>query len=67
MEEQVKKMEGVVPGKEREGPRKAAGIPFSGAGTSAPGPGDPEVAERASRRKFTARYKLRSPGGSRSL
>ena len=51
-------MDGVASGKEREGPRRGTGIPFSGAGTPAPERADPEVAERASRRKFTAQYKL---------
>jgi hypothetical protein len=34
------------------------GTPFSGTGTSASEPGDPEVAEKARRRRFTAQYKL---------
>lgn len=58
MVEQVGRIDGVAPGEEMEGPRRVTGTPFSGTGTSASEPGDPEVAEKARRRRFTAQYKL---------
>ncbi len=57
MVELVKKTEGLAPEKEMEGARRATGISFSG-GAAAPEPLDPEVPAKASRRKFTAQYKL---------
>ena len=62
MVEQVEGTGGVAPEKEREGARRATGIPFSGTGAKVPEPADPEVSERASRRKFTVQYKLGFPG-----
>jgi transposase-like protein len=58
MVELVKKTEGLAPEKEMEGARRATGISFSGAAATAPEPLDPEVPAKASRRKFTAQYKL---------
>ncbi len=58
MVEQVKKTEVVALEKEMEGARRATGISFSSAGAAASGPSDPEVLEKANRRRFTAKYKL---------
>jgi transposase len=59
MVELVKKTEGLAPEKEMEGARRATGISFSGAATGAASePVDLEVPAKATRRKFTARYKL---------
>ena len=58
MAEQVKKSEVVALEKEMEGARRATGISFSSAAAEAPQPNDPEVSEKANRRRFTAKYKL---------
>jgi transposase-like protein len=55
----VKKTGDVAPEKAMEGARRATGIAFSGAAAAAvPEPLDPEVPAKATRRKFTAQYKL---------
>jgi transposase len=59
MVEHRKKPDVVVPDKEMEGARRATGISLSGAGAVGSAPSDPEVLEKASRRRFTAEYKLR--------
>lgn len=41
-----------------EGARRATGIDFSSASPAASQPPDPEVPQKASRRRFTAKYKL---------
>ncbi len=58
MVEQVKETDVVALEKEMEGARRATGISFSSAGAEASEPDDPEVLEKASRRRFTAKYKL---------
>ncbi len=58
MVEQVKETDVVALEKEMEGARRATGIYFSSAGAAASEPDDPEVLEKASRRRFTAKYKL---------
>jgi len=58
MVEQVKETDVVALEKEMEGARRATGISFSSAGAAASEPSDPEVLEKASRRRFTAKYKL---------
>jgi transposase len=58
MVEHVKKTDGVALEKEMEGARRASGISFSSAAAAALEPADPEVPEKASRRRFTAKYKL---------
>jgi len=58
MVEQVKKTNAVALEKEMEGARRATGISFSSADAAASGPDDPEVLEKANRRRFTAKYKL---------
>ena len=58
MVEQVKETDVVELEKEMEGARRATEISFSSAGSAASEPSDPEVLEKASRRRFTAKYKL---------
>jgi transposase len=59
MVDRLKKTDSVVPVEEMEGARRATGI-FSTRVTAEPAAGtDPEVLEKASRRRFTAKYKLR--------
>jgi len=58
MVDQAKETEVVALETEMEGARRATGISFSSAGAAASGPDDPEVREKASRRRFTAKYKL---------
>ncbi len=58
MVEQMKKTNAVALEKEMEGARRATGISFSSADAAASEPDDPEVLEKASRRRFTAKYKL---------
>jgi transposase-like protein len=58
MVDQVKKTEVVALEKAMEGARRATGIGFSNAGAAASEPSDPEVLEKANRRRFTAKYKL---------
>jgi len=42
---------------EMEGAQSATGISFSSAGTAASEPDDPEMLEKASRCRFTAKYR----------
>jgi transposase-like protein len=58
MVEQVKDTDVDALEKEMEGARRATGISFSSATAATPEPADPEVPEKASRRRFTAKYKL---------
>jgi transposase len=58
MVELVKKSKGLTPEKEMQGARRATGICFSGAAAVEPAPLDTEVPAKATRRKFTAQYKL---------
>jgi len=58
MVKQVEKSEIVALEKEMEGARRATGISFSSAGAVASEPNDPEVLEKAKRRRFTAKYRL---------
>jgi len=58
MVEQVKQTDMVALEKEMERVRKASGISFSSAGTELGARTDSEVLEKASRRRFTAQYKL---------
>lgn len=59
MGELVKKTEGLAPEKPMEGARRATGIGFSGAAAATESePLDPEVPAKATRRRFTAQYKL---------
>ena len=58
MVEQVKETDVVALEKEMEGARRATGISFSSADAAASEPDDPEVLDKASRRRFTAKYKL---------
>jgi hypothetical protein len=46
-----------APGEETQGARRATGVSSPGAGAAAVAP-DPEVVEKAGRRRFTAKYKL---------
>jgi transposase len=58
MVKQVQETDGAALEKEMEGARRATGISFSSAGAVASAPDNQEVLEKASRRRFTARYKL---------
>jgi transposase-like protein len=58
MVEQVKETDVVALEKEMEGARRATGISFSSAGAATSEPDNPEVLEKANRRRFTAKYKL---------
>ena len=58
MVEQVKKTEVVALEKSMEGARRATGIDFSSAPPACEQPQDPEVSDKANRRRFTAKYKL---------
>ena len=58
MVEDVKETEVVALEKEMEGARRATGISFSNADAMASEPNDPEVLEKAKRRRFTAKYRL---------
>jgi len=58
MVEQVKKTDAVALEPEMEGARRATGISGSSAGDATAEARDPEVLEKASRRRFTAKYKL---------
>ncbi len=58
MVEQVKQTEVVALEKEVEGARRATGTSFSSARAEPGARTDPEVLEKASRRRFTAQYKL---------
>ncbi len=54
----LKESNSVAPVEEMEGARRATGVSSSGARADAAVGSDPEVLERAQRRRFTAKYKL---------
>ncbi len=59
MVDRLKKTDSLALVEEKEGARKATGISSSSAGADPASGTDPEVLEKASRRRFTAKYKLR--------
>ena len=54
----LKESNSVAPVEEMEGARRATGVSSTGARADAAAGSDPEVLERAQRRRFTAKYKL---------
>ena len=59
MVERLKKTDSSALVEEKEGARRATGLSSTSAGAAPAAVEEPEVLEKASRRRFTARYKLR--------
>ena len=59
MVDRLKKTDSVALVEEMEGARRATGISSTSVATEPAAGTDPEVVERTSRRRFTAKYKLR--------